>query len=63
MTTTPTYTPNTCNAKGMQTFMRPAMGVFCDVYNLPRNRGKHERCSKMRQAVGFADLSLRGYSE
>lgn len=51
--TTPTYTPNSRGAKGVQTFLRPAMGVFCDVCNIPRTRGNHERCSKIRQAAGF----------
>lgn len=50
---TTTYTPNTRDAKGVQTFQRPAMGVFCDVCNIPRTRGNHERCSKIRQAAGF----------
>ncbi len=54
MIDTRTYTPNIRDAKGVQTFMRPAMGVFCDVCNLPRTRGNHERCSKIRQAAGFA---------
>ena len=54
MITTQTYTPNTRDAKGVQTFMRPAMGVFCDVCAIPRTRGNHERCSKIRQAAGFA---------
>ena len=54
MITTQAYTPNTRDAKGVQTFMRPAMGVFCDVCAIPRTRGNHERCSKIRQAAGFA---------
>lgn len=52
--TATTYSPNTRDAKGVQTFLRPAMGVFCDVCNIPRTRGNHERCSKIRQAAGFA---------
>lgn len=55
---TTTYTPNTRDAKGVQTFLRPAMGVSCDVCNNPRTRGNHERCSKIRQAAGF--VSTRG---
>ncbi|WP_259370184.1 hypothetical protein [Pseudomonas mosselii] len=39
--------------------MRPAMGVFCDVCAIPRTRGNHERCSKIRQAAGFAYPSER----
>lgn len=59
MTTTQSYIPNTRDAKGVQTFMRPAMGVFCDVCAIPRTRGNHERCSKIRQAAGFAYPSER----
>ncbi|WP_434728770.1 hypothetical protein [Pseudomonas soli] len=59
MITKQTYTPNTRDAKGVQTFMRPAMGVFCDVCTIPRTRGNHERCSKIRQTAGFANLLER----
>lgn len=59
MITTTTYTPNTRHPKGVQTFMRPAMGVHCDVCNIPRTRGNHERCSKIRQAAGFVTTRER----
>ncbi len=29
------------------------MSVICDVCTLPRPRGSHELCSKIRQAAGF----------
>lgn len=48
-----TYTPNARDAKGIQTFMRPAMAVTCDVCGIPRTRGNHQRCAKIRQAAGF----------
>ena len=48
-----TYTPNARDAKGIQTFMRPAMAVNCDVCGIPRTRGNHQRCAKIRQAAGF----------
>ncbi|WP_236198132.1 hypothetical protein [Pseudomonas putida] len=56
---TPTYTPNPRDAKGVQTFLRPAMDVSCDVCNIPRTRGNHERCSKIRQAAGFVSTRER----
>ncbi|MFO3723974.1 hypothetical protein [Pseudomonas sp. HLMP] len=59
MTNTLTYEPNPRGAKGVQTFMRPAMGVYCDVCNIPRTRGNHERCSKIRQAAGFVTQQER----
>lgn len=58
MITTTTYIPNTRGPKGVQSFMRPAMGVLCDVCNTPRTRNNHERCSKIRQAAGF--VTIRG---
>lgn len=48
-----TYTPNVRDAKGIQTFMRPAMAVTCDVCGIPRTRANHQRCAKIRQAAGF----------
>ncbi|MCG8294286.1 hypothetical protein [Pseudomonas entomophila] len=56
-----TYMPNSRDAKGMQTFIRPAMAVTCDVCGIPRTRGNHQRRAKIRQAVGFinnADTSV-----
>lgn len=47
------YKPNAQDAKGIQTFMRPAMAVTCDVCGIPRPRGNHQRCAKLRQAAGF----------
>lgn len=48
-----TYMPKARDAKGIQTFMRPAMAVACDVCGTPRTRGNNQRCAKMRQAAGF----------
>lgn len=53
MTAGPNYKPNTRDAKGMQSFDRPAMSVMRDVCSIPRTRGKHGRCAKIRQAAGF----------
>lgn len=48
-----TYTPNARDAKGIQTFMRPAMAITCDICGIPRTRGNQQRCAKIRQAAGF----------
>lgn len=48
-----TYQPSTRSPKGMQPMIRPAMSIICDVCNMPRNKGMHDKCSKARQAAGF----------
>lgn len=59
MINTPAYIPNARDAKGVQTFSRPAMSVICDVCNTTRTRGNHERCAQMRQAAGFTTNQKR----
>ncbi|WP_313364356.1 hypothetical protein [Pseudomonas sp.] len=59
MINTPAYIPNAREAKGVQTFSRPAMSVICDVCNTTRTRGNHERCAQMRQAAGFTTNQKR----
>ncbi|MFB6403510.1 hypothetical protein [Pseudomonas putida] len=58
MTTTQTYTPTTRTPKGMQPMQRPAMSFICDICGKARVKGKHEQCSKIRQAAGF--IIMRG---
>lgn len=58
MTTRLNYKPNTRDAKGVQSFVRPAMSVMCDVCSVPRTRGKHSRCAKIRQAAGFTTAQV-----
>lgn len=48
-----TYTPNAREAKGVQTFMRPAMAVTCDVCGIPCICGNNQRCANIRQAASF----------
>lgn len=47
------YTPSIRDGKGVQPFSRPVMSVICDVCSIPRTRGNHQRCAKIRQAAGF----------
>ncbi len=38
---------------GMQPLNRVCMGVICDVCGKARTKGKHDKCSKIRQSAGF----------
>lgn len=49
-----TYQPAIRPSKGMQTMVRPAMSIICDVCGKARTRkGGHDKCSKIRQMAGF----------
>jgi len=42
----------------MQPMLRPAMSFICDICGKARVKGKHDQCSKTRQAAGF--IIMRG---
>ncbi|ANC03984.1 hypothetical protein AB688_18440 [Pseudomonas putida] len=52
------YQPQTRAPRGVDPQVR-VMSVICDVCGTPRNKGKHDKCSKARQAAGFRTWAER----
>ncbi|WP_136474529.1 hypothetical protein [Pseudomonas sp. DG56-2] len=50
------YEPNVRYSRGVDPQVRQ-MSVICDVCDKPRNKGRHDKCSKTRQAAGFKFLA------
>lgn len=48
-----TYPTQSRPKTGMQSLHRACMGVICDVCGKARTKGKHDKCSRIRQAAGF----------